>query len=95
MGIRSQTGPIQDGLRDKRLTIDYFQYSFFNIKQSSGLPGGVIGNTWAFDAHVPGSSPGRVSLNRQALLVKRKASYTYPDTRYYGRKSGDNTGRGD
>ena len=24
------------------------------------LPDGVIGNTWAFGAHVPGSSPGRV-----------------------------------
>ena len=26
------------------------------------LPDGVIGNTWAFGAHVPGSSPGRVGL---------------------------------
>ncbi len=26
------------------------------------LPDGVIGNTWAFGAHVPGSSPGRVVL---------------------------------
>ena len=26
------------------------------------LPDGVIGNTWAFGAHVPGSSPGRVAL---------------------------------
>ena len=26
------------------------------------LPGGVIGNTWAFGAHIPGSSPGRVGF---------------------------------
>src|SRR4030042_5462439 len=26
------------------------------------LPDGVIGNTWAFGAHIPGSSPGRVDL---------------------------------
>ncbi len=26
------------------------------------LPGGVIGNTRAFDALIPGSSPGRVSV---------------------------------
>ena len=27
------------------------------------LPGGVIGNTWAFGAHIPGSSPGRVGFD--------------------------------
>ncbi len=26
------------------------------------LPDGVIGNTWAFGAYIPGSSPGRVVL---------------------------------
>ena len=26
------------------------------------LPDGVIGNTWAFGAHIPGSSPGRVAF---------------------------------
>jgi hypothetical protein len=29
---------------------------------SFALPDGVIGNTWAFGAHIPGSSPGRVAL---------------------------------
>ena len=33
------------------------------------LPDGVIGNTWAFGAHVPGSSPGRVDFTIYYLLL--------------------------
>jgi hypothetical protein len=29
----------------------------------SSLPDGVIGNTWPFGGHIPGSSPGRVVLD--------------------------------
>ena len=32
------------------------------------LPDGVIGNTWAFGAHIPGSSPGRVAFDIYDLL---------------------------
>ncbi len=43
------------------------------------LPDGVIGNTWAFGAHVPGSSPGRVVFEIYYLLftidyLKEKAA---------------------
>ena len=45
------------------------------------LPDGVIGNTWAFGAHIPGSSPGRVGLEisvdsfltRQEQMAERVA----------------------
>jgi hypothetical protein len=36
---------------------------------SFALPDGVIGNTWAFGAHIPGSSPGRVDVFSFKFLV--------------------------
>ena len=59
----SQVGPTQDGHRDKRLdssTSELIGYGL--MRYALVLPGGVIGNTWAFGAHVPGSSPGRVGF---------------------------------
>ena len=49
---------------------NYKQLSLFNLWPDSidvlfqicVLPDGVIGNTWAFGAHIPGSSPGRVAF---------------------------------
>jgi hypothetical protein len=41
-----------------RLQIIRHQSSLINGE----IPGGVIGNTWAFGAHIPGSSPGRVAF---------------------------------
>jgi hypothetical protein len=58
MGARSQVGPTQDGHRDKRLDSGIREL----MRCAVVLPGGVIGNTWAFGAHVPGSSPGRVGF---------------------------------
>ena len=73
----SQVGPTQDGHRDKRLDIGIRELMGYGLMRNAvALPGGVIGNTWAFGAHVPGSSPGRVGLNREAFLVKRQTSYT-------------------
>ena len=37
------------------------------------LPGGVIGNTRGFDPRIPGSSPGRVSVQRTLLFRGVKA----------------------
>jgi hypothetical protein len=47
---------------------------------SFALPDGVIGNTWAFGAHIPGSSPGRVAFAIYYLLftidyLEKIASY--------------------
>ncbi len=66
---RSQVGPTQDGHRDKRLDNGIKELMGYGLMRFAVvLPGGVIGNTWAFGAHVPGSSPGRVGFNR--LLEK-------------------------
>ncbi len=35
---------------------------------SFALPDGVIGNTWPFGGHIPGSSPGRVAFAIYYLL---------------------------
>ncbi len=60
---RSQVGPTQDGHRDKRLDSGIKELIGYGLMRIAVvLPGGVIGNTWAFGAHVPGSSPGRVDL---------------------------------
>ena len=57
---QGQIGPRQDGLRDNQLISCCFLTASF--QKSIVLPDGVIGNTWAFGAYVPGSSPGRVGL---------------------------------
>ena len=41
----------------------------FFCTYADALPDGVIGNTWAFGAHVPGSSPGRVAFEIDYLLL--------------------------
>jgi hypothetical protein len=69
---QSQVGPMQDGLRDRFVgygIICFARFCFDLLKNEYLLPDGVIGNTWAFGAHVPGSSPGRVAL---LLLLKKK-----------------------
>ncbi len=33
-----------------------------SFQESIVLPDGVIGNTWPFGGHIPGSSPGRVGF---------------------------------
>ena len=69
----SQVGPTQDGHRDKRLDSGIKELMGYGLMRFAvvllvpvvtrvQVPGGVIGNTWAFGAHVPGSSPGRVVL---------------------------------
>ena len=55
-----QIGPGQYGLRDNQLiSCCFFTASF---QESIVLPDGVIGNTWPFGGHIPGSSPGRVDF---------------------------------
>ncbi len=51
------------GLRDKQLDGGIRELMCYGLMRFTvALPDGVIGNTWAFGAHVPGSSPGRVGL---------------------------------
>ena len=63
---QGQVGPIQDGLRDKQqvryLTVELIE--LIDWERSFLVPDGVIGNTWAFGAYIPGSSPGRVVASR-------------------------------
>ena len=64
-GLRqSQVGPTQDGLRDNlngSRSLNGLAGRSISLAVSFLLPDGVIGNTWAFGAHILGSSPSRVA----------------------------------
>jgi hypothetical protein len=45
------------------------------------LPDGVIGNTWAFGAHIPGSSPGRVVDACRKVGIKKDANVGFGSKR--------------
>ncbi len=60
-----QAGP--DGLREQ-YKLQFLD--FILISNGLLLPGGVIGNTGAFGASIPGSSPGRVDVPKPKCLDK-------------------------
>ncbi len=60
--------PVAQSGRYKTVSVTYKlptvgnQQCVYGIRLLNVLPDGVIGNTWLFGGHIPGSSPGRVDL---------------------------------
>jgi hypothetical protein len=63
-----------------RCSDDFLSFDFFLWFLSFVLPDGVIGNTWAFGAHIPGSSPGRVVMAKTVAINQTAGGSTRVNT---------------
>ena len=67
-------------MESPRCSDDFLSFDFFLWFLSFVLPDGVIGNTWAFGAHIPGSSPGRVVMTKTVAINQAAGGSTRVNT---------------